>query len=263
MSCRIANSRYFDWLCLSPSTISFRASLAWVPHANRIEALHYCNFLWPPYRAGHYILQLWFVSSFFFFSSPILSGLRLDVCHTFTHDVALVQITQKKSPSEHHRTMLSGYIFASEAYIDNRKNVFKQQYLIRMSSQYGELRPTNGWDRLASLGHPCSKFQRVSRLGFVIALTSIDGGRPNFARWLAVSWADTRHFSGLLPSNGILPNEVITKHPTTPKRVATLPCEIVGTFLTDSGRWLLLVQRFVSGAGSSLTDQLTHVAVAT
>jgi len=23
-----------------------------------------------------------------------------------------------------------------------------------MSSQYGELRPTNGWDRLASLGHP-------------------------------------------------------------------------------------------------------------
>ena len=102
MSCRIANSRYFDWLCLSPSTISFRASLAWVPHANRIEALHYCNFLWPPYRAGHYILQLWFVSSFFFFSSPILSGLRLDVCHTFTHDVALVQITQK---NRHLRTI--------------------------------------------------------------------------------------------------------------------------------------------------------------
>jgi len=35
-----------------------------------------------------------------------------------------------------------------------------------MSLQYGELRPTNGWDRLASLGHP-STFQRVSRLGFV------------------------------------------------------------------------------------------------
>jgi len=34
-----------------------------------------------------------------------------------------------------------------------------------MTSQYGELRPTNAWDRLASLGHP-STFQRVSRLGF-------------------------------------------------------------------------------------------------
>jgi len=37
-----------------------------------------------------------------------------------------------------------------------------------MSSQYGELRPTNRWDRLAGLEHP-SKFQRVSRLGFVTA----------------------------------------------------------------------------------------------
>ena len=33
-----------------------------------------------------------------------------------------------------------------------------------MSSQYGELRPTSGWDLLASLGHP-SIFERVSRLG--------------------------------------------------------------------------------------------------
>jgi len=33
------------------------------------------------------------------------------------------------------------------------KNV-KQQYLLHMSSQYGELRPTSGWDRFVSLGHP-------------------------------------------------------------------------------------------------------------
>ena len=44
-------------------------------------------------RAGHYIFALWFLSSFFFFfSSPILSGARLDVYHTSTHGVALVQI---------------------------------------------------------------------------------------------------------------------------------------------------------------------------
>ena len=37
-----------------------------------------------------------------------------------------------------------GYIFATEAYIDNREKLVKQQYLLYMSSQYGELRPTNG-----------------------------------------------------------------------------------------------------------------------
>ena len=57
---------------------------------------------------------------------------------------------------------------------------------------------------MASLGH-LSKFERVSRLGFVAAVTSLNGGQPNFARCLAVSWASTLyiHFWGLLPPNGI------------------------------------------------------------
>ena len=44
-------------------------------------------------RAGHYVFCP-VVSSFsiFFFSSPNLSRHRLDVCHTCTHDVALVRI---------------------------------------------------------------------------------------------------------------------------------------------------------------------------
>jgi len=40
-----------------------------------------------------------------------------------------------------------------------------------MSSQYGELQPTNGWAHFGSLGHR-SKFQQVSRLGIVTAATS-------------------------------------------------------------------------------------------
>jgi len=48
-----------------------------------------------------------------------------------------------------------------------------------MSSQYGELRPTNGWDPSGSLRHP-SKFQRVSHLGFVTAWHSSSGRQPNF-----------------------------------------------------------------------------------
>jgi len=53
----------------------------------------------------------------------------------------------------------------------------KQQYLFHMSSQYGELRPTNRWDRLAGLGQP-SKFQRVSCLRFVTVLMSLNRGQP-------------------------------------------------------------------------------------
>jgi len=49
----------------------------------------------------------------------------------------------KKSASAHHRTTLSGYIFATEARIDNWKKLVKQQYLLQMSPQYGELRPTS------------------------------------------------------------------------------------------------------------------------
>jgi len=50
----------------------------------------------------------------------------------------------KNSPSAHHHTTLSGYVFATKAHIDNRKRVVKQQYLPHMSSQYGELWPASG-----------------------------------------------------------------------------------------------------------------------
>jgi len=129
-------------------------------------------------------------------------------------------------------------LFATKACIDNMKKLVKQQYLLHMSSQYGELRPTksqiklrylatsfepasvmefgfNGWDRLAGFEHP-SKFQPVSRLGFVTAPTSLNGGQQNFAPCLAVSWAGTPHihFRMLLPFNGILPRAKFTLRPS-------------------------------------------------
>ena len=88
------------------------------------------------------------------------------------------QKNRQNSPSAHHRTTLTGCIFATKARIDNRKKTFKLQYLLHTNSQYGELRPTNDWDRSDSLGHP-SKFQRVPRLGFVTAAMSLTGGQPN------------------------------------------------------------------------------------
>jgi len=47
----------------------------------------------------------------------------------------------KNLPPGHHRTTLSGYIFATKACTDNRKKLVKQQHLLHMSPQYGELGP--------------------------------------------------------------------------------------------------------------------------
>jgi len=90
------------------------------------------------------------------------------------------QKRRKTSPSGHHRTTLSGWIFETKASIDNRKKILKQQYLLHRSAQYGELQPTSGWDRFGSLGHG-SKFQRLSRLDSVTARQSGSGRQPNFA----------------------------------------------------------------------------------
>jgi len=51
-------------------------------------------FLWPPCVADADIIFLPcdFYLSIFFYYSPNLSGSRLDVYHTSTHDVALVRI---------------------------------------------------------------------------------------------------------------------------------------------------------------------------
>ena len=87
------------------------------------------------------------------------------------------QKSRQKSPSRHHRTTFSGYIFATKARIGNRKKTVKQQYLLHMLPQYGELRPTRGWDRFGSLGHP-SYFKRLLRLG---SITVSSERQPNFA----------------------------------------------------------------------------------
>jgi len=55
----------------------------------RISCVHFMAALRSRYR--HYMFVLWFLLSSFF-SSPVLSGRRLDVCHTSTHGVALMRI---------------------------------------------------------------------------------------------------------------------------------------------------------------------------
>ena len=105
---------------------------------------------------------------------------RSETCCARLAEKYSTQKIAKKSPFGHHPTTLSDYIFATKACIDNRKKLAKQQYVLQMSPQYGERRPTSGWDRFVSLGHPC-KFQRGSRLGSATARHSSSERQPNFA----------------------------------------------------------------------------------
>jgi len=71
-------------------------------------------------------------------------GCRSEMCCTRLAGNAGPKKSPKNRHLRMHRTILSGYIFATKAHIDNRKKLVKQKYLLHMSSQYGELRPTSG-----------------------------------------------------------------------------------------------------------------------
>jgi len=102
--------------------------------------------------------------SIFFFSPPNLSGRRLDVYHTLTHGVALVRIKNaglkcavrgsvqiryaKKIAKNRHLGTIAELCRAISSQLRHvstiGKKTVKQQCLLHMSPQYGELRPTSG-----------------------------------------------------------------------------------------------------------------------
>ena len=79
-----------NWLCgQSVIHVALAACFFSGSHSTALIMVALCN------RADHYIFALWFLSSsifYFFYSSPNLSGCRLDVYHTSTHGMALVRI---------------------------------------------------------------------------------------------------------------------------------------------------------------------------
>ena len=96
-----------------------------------------------------------------------------------TPNLALVENTgrkpRQKSPSGHHRTTLSGYIFAIKAW----KKLIKQQYLLYTFPQYGTFRPTRG---PVVCGTPpnFNGFRAAkTRLGSVTVRHSGSGRQPN------------------------------------------------------------------------------------
>ena len=97
------------------------------------------------------------------------------------------------------------------------EKLVKQQPLLDMSSQYGELRPTNGRDRLAGLGYTPANFNGVRVLASIVtAATSLNGNPPDFAQCLAVCRAGILciYFREFLPPNGIVPGAKFTLRPS-------------------------------------------------
>jgi len=84
------------WTPVGPRKHVLDEGKYWRNLANTTEPSMYGGdtaFLWPPYVIGAAIIFLpcdFYLSTFF--SSPNLSGRRLDVYHTLTHGVALVRI---------------------------------------------------------------------------------------------------------------------------------------------------------------------------
>ena len=108
------------------------------------------------------VISIFFLS--FFISSPNLNGRRLDVCHTSTHGVSLSanlrcrsetcctrlagNAGRKKVAKNRHLGTITQLCWAISSQLRHMltigKKLVKQRYVLHMSPQYGELRPTNG-----------------------------------------------------------------------------------------------------------------------
>jgi len=171
-------------------------------------------------RACHYIFVLWFLflSSSFFFSSPNLSGRRLYVCHTSTHDVVLVWIYGmhvwnvmkiglqdaklcQKSPL---RTIaqLCRAISSQLRHVSTiKKKLVKWQDLLHISSRYGPLTDEICW----RVWGTSANFNGFRALAWIRYCSDVAQHRSTklctmFVRLL--DWYTVYTFLGLLIANG-------------------------------------------------------------
>ena len=119
---------------------------------------------------------------------------------------------RQKSPSGHHRTILSGYIFATKATMDNRKKTVKQQYLLYMASQYGELGLLTAEIRWRVWGTPANlnQFRVLASLLHRRRSTEVNETLQNV--WPSPGPVNYIHFWRLLPPDGTLLAAKFTLH---------------------------------------------------
>ena len=172
-------------------------------HAQHSRGILNVILLWSPYRIGQTIIFCPVVSSFFLlffltYSQPSQTGC-LPYFHTWCgisanlrcrSETCCTRLSEntgrKKVAKNRHLGTIAKLCRAISSQLRHvstiGKKIVKQQYLLHTSSQYGEFQPTNGWDRLTSLGHH-SKFQLVSLLGSITAWHLIVGVSQTLRRW--------------------------------------------------------------------------------
>ena len=156
--------------------------LAWLFFRNHLHTWYHIrmHLLWPPYVTGGplYFCPVisFYLSSFYLFLIPRLISAAADSMSTILlhmvwpsanlecrSEICYMRFAANAGPKKvaknrHIGTIgqLCRAISSQLRHISTiwKKNFVKQQYLLRMSPQYGEVRPTSGWDRFVSLGHP-------------------------------------------------------------------------------------------------------------
>jgi len=172
-----------------------------------------------PY-SGFYLLL-----SSSFFSSPILIGRKLDVCHNFhtwcglsVNLECMSEMCCKRLPREYRIqkwrknrhlqciltiAQLCRAISSQLRHVSTiGKKLVKQQYLFHCSHNMLNFRPLTTEIGSGVWATPAN-FNGFLRLGFVTATTSLNGSQPNFALCLAIFWTATLyirpiHFQGAL-----------------------------------------------------------------
>jgi len=97
------------------------------------------------------------------------------------------------------------------------KKFIKQQYLLHMFSQYGELRPTIAAEIVSLVWAP--QLISTAFASWLRYCSDVAQRKPTKFAWcLAVSWAGTLHihFQGFLPRYEISPGAKFTLHPPSP-----------------------------------------------
>ena len=173
-------------LQLQPFKIQFLYSFAavnWRSAAHSLSAIAGLLVYRGLIMAAPHILPLWFLL-LSLFPSPILSGRTSQVgCPSYFHtwcgpsvnlecrsDMCCTRLAEIQDVKIRHLRTIAQLCRAISSYLRHLSTVgkiVKQQYLLHKSSQYGEVRPTSGWDQLKSSGHP-SKFQRFRVLASLL-----------------------------------------------------------------------------------------------
>jgi len=132
------------------------------------------------------------------------------MCCTWLAENTRCKKIGKKSPSAHHRTILSGYIFATKAHIDNRKILLNSNIFSICPHNMANFGPL-----MAEIGLGVWGTQQIST-GFASWLRYCSDVTHRRATKLCTMLdrllADALyiHFRGLLPTDGILPGARFT-----------------------------------------------------